>query len=57
MVSPPDDGDDAAGGNGQREDIAASAALLLSDEASCISGQVLEVDGGWSASRDRAPEA
>jgi NAD(P)-dependent dehydrogenase (short-subunit alcohol dehydrogenase family) len=45
------------GRNGQPEDIAASAAFLLSDEASFISGQVLVVDGGWIATRYRAPEA
>jgi NAD(P)-dependent dehydrogenase (short-subunit alcohol dehydrogenase family) len=32
------------------EDVAAAAAFLLSSEARAVSGQVLEVDGGWAVS-------
>ena len=34
---------------GQSEDIAAMAVFLLSDQASWITGQVLNIDGGMSS--------
>jgi 3-oxoacyl-[acyl-carrier protein] reductase len=36
-----------AGGFIDPGDVAAAAAFLLSDDAAMITGQVLEVDGGW----------
>jgi NAD(P)-dependent dehydrogenase (short-subunit alcohol dehydrogenase family) len=36
-----------AGGFLEPEDVASAASFLLSDDASRITGQVLEVDGGW----------
>jgi NAD(P)-dependent dehydrogenase (short-subunit alcohol dehydrogenase family) len=36
-------------GLGRREDIAAAAAFLASSDARFVTGQVLAVDGGWSA--------
>jgi NAD(P)-dependent dehydrogenase (short-subunit alcohol dehydrogenase family) len=36
-----------AGGLLEPDDIASAALFLLSDDASRITGQVLDVDGGW----------
>jgi len=36
---------------GQPDDIAGAAAFLCSEDASFITGEVLKVDGGWSATR------
>ena len=38
----------ALGRAGQPEDIANAASFLCSDEASFITGQIINVDGGWS---------
>lgn len=39
----------ALGRHGQPEEIAGIATFLASDESSFVTGQVLSVDGGWSA--------
>lgn len=44
-----------AGGFIEPEDVAASAAFLLSGEAARITGQLLEVDGGFSVTEAPAP--
>jgi NAD(P)-dependent dehydrogenase (short-subunit alcohol dehydrogenase family) len=41
-----------AGGLLDPADVAAAAAFFLSDDASRITGQVLEVDGGWGVTED-----
>ena len=40
---------------GQAQDTNAAAVLLLSDQAGFITGQVLQVDGGWSISEGQIP--
>ena len=42
---------------GTAEDAAQAIAFLLSDAARFVNGQVLAVDGGWSATRYLAPHA
>jgi 3-oxoacyl-[acyl-carrier protein] reductase len=42
---------------GSPEDVAGAALFLASDDATFITGQVLTVDGGWSASRFLAKSA
>jgi 3-oxoacyl-[acyl-carrier protein] reductase len=42
---------------GTPDDVAGAALFLASDEAAVITGQVLTVDGGWSASKFRAEPA
>jgi len=44
-----------AGGLLDPEDIASAALFLLSDEASRITGQILEVDGGWGVTEAAIP--
>jgi 2-deoxy-D-gluconate 3-dehydrogenase len=38
-----------AGRRGTVEDLAAAACHLASDEADCVTGHALAVDGGWRA--------
>ncbi len=42
-----------AGGPLEASEVAAAALFLLSDESSRITGQVLEVDGGWGVTEGR----
>jgi enoyl-[acyl-carrier-protein] reductase (NADH) len=39
------------------DDIASAALFLLSDEAGAITGQVLNVDGGWSVTDAQLPRS